>query len=341
MINVSDDEIIISDDIDNLIYLVGSARGGTSILFRSLSIHPEIYRLPAISHFYSNVWRSRRCMHKRLFSKVYKSLLWFDVSKATKDLSGKNKDQINSMLRKAIKNKDFSMLYKMYPIVSFLIDRNNDPTIEKSSCWADKSNDWRGLYKINKSFPKSKFIFIVRDPRAVVLSSATRQSKKDGMTNFDSRNIINQAVDWKWMVDRMLSFKKNNPHKTKIIHYEDFVSNPSTVLNELFLFLCGFKMDENDIVEKINDLSGSSTNRDEKYKGISSKSMNRWKDELSELDTQLIENIVGRTMTNKVISYVRSKPVINNASIKFFIRNNLFLLYMKSILSSILFFMRR
>ena len=54
MINVSDDEIIISDDIDNLIYLVGSARGGTSILFRSLSIQPEIYRLPAISHFYSS-----------------------------------------------------------------------------------------------------------------------------------------------------------------------------------------------------------------------------------------------------------------------------------------------
>jgi hypothetical protein len=342
MISVNDNDINISDDINNLIYIVGSARGGTSILFQAISMHPEIYGLPSVSHFYSNVWRSRRCMHERLFSLVYKSLVsWFDISKATKNLNNSNKNKIKSIIAKAIKNKNFSMLYKMYPIISYLIDSNRNPAVKNTSRWMDKSNDWRGLYKINKSFPKSKFVFIVRDPRSVVLSSSTRQSKKENMINIDKRNIINQAVGWKWMTDRLLSFKINYPDKTKIIHYEDFVSNPEIILNELFLFLCDSKMDKNDIIKKVRALSGGSTNKSEIYKGISKNSVNRWERELSESHIQLIESVVGGTMTNKAVSYLYSKPRIKNPFINIFVKNNLFILYIKSTISSLLFFARR
>jgi len=342
MISVKDNEIIISDDIDNLIYLVGSARGGTSILFKAISTNPKIYGLPSVSHFYSNVWRSRRCMHERLFSLVYKSLVsWFDIKKSTEGLSENNKNKINSMIAKAIKNKDFSMLYKMYPVISFLIDRLDNPSIKNTTSWMDKSNDWRGLYKINKSFKNSKFIFIVRDPRSVVLSSSKRQSKKEYASNVDNQNIINQAVGWKWMVDRLLSFQKRYPDKTKIIRYEDFVSNPEAILNELFLFLSGSKMDKKNISDKVNSLAGGSTNNKESYQGISKDAVGRWKKDLSKSHIQLVESVTGRTMTNKAVSYSYSMPRIKNRLINIFIKNNSFMAYIKSIISSIFFFFRR
>jgi len=330
-------KVITKSSLENIIYVVGSARGGTTLLFKLLGLDRRIYGLPGMSHFYSNAWRGRLCMHKRLFSSVYKGLLpWFDIKKSTRGLDSKEIKSIEQFIDEAVSKKNFKNLYKSYPLISHLSDSlNNNSDI---SCWTDKSNDWRGLRKIKNEFNKGRFIFIVRDPRSVALSSAQRSIKKEGGDNFllDYKTIIRQTVSWMWMMDRFVSFYKKNKDISMIVRYEDVVLNPSETLNNIFTFLFNKNTAQADLDAMIASVSGAASNSSEIYKGISKSSLERWKKEFSKKEISVIENLAKNIMKNNLLRYKLSYPtdrvdIINEVGYRFMIAT-----YMKIFLSKIL-----
>lgn len=319
LFEIEKDKIVANDALENIVYIAGSARGGTTLLFRLLRLNKRIYGLPGMSHFYSNVWRNRLCMHNRLFSRMYEGLLpWFDVGKSTEHLSSKQGKSINRFISVALHNKDFKNLYKAYPLVSCLIEARNDNSVNSdSTCWLDKSNDWRGLNKIRKEFNNSKFIFIVRDPRSVVLSSAKRFSKKKNADNqrHNHQDIIRQAVSWRWMMDRFIAFHERNSDMSMIIRYEDLVHHSSDVLNNISNFLLGENITESDLNEMIGNVDGGASNSSDRYKGISESSIERWKKELTKKEINLIEYVAKNPMKHSLLKYQTTEYNQKNNSI--------------------------
>jgi len=303
--HTSDDCISLGDGLENLVYVVGVARGGSSLLFRALGVKEDIYQLPGMSHFYSNVWRNRECMHDRLFSLVYSDLLkWFDIRGAIAKLSNHQGESLKDQYLRAILDRDFKKLYKLYPLVSTIVSANEQSN--NYNYWLDKSNDWRGLRTIKNNFNNGKFVFIVRDPRSVVLSGSIRAAKKQCKSSRDVDDIVSQTLSWVWMVDRFLTFYKNNQDISIIVRYEDLIDSPCDCVNKVFNFITGSTISENDLIEKLDSVRGGASNSSDVYCGISSSSLDRWKNDLSGDEVKIVESIASRVMQLKEVNYTLS-----------------------------------
>ena len=244
-------------------FIIGSGRNGSTLLATILNAHkdvvipPEQFVLPyAIIRRYiffflsSNKWINNV---KSLISNPQKTIKW-DIDVSTLNSNG----------------KDIAFLFNN--IFNTYRNINNS----SSRVWGDKSPLNTNFIKyIYPEFSDAKYIFLIRDPRDVALS----YRKYLGADSF-------RFGIWKWK-DSIRSYdylsKKTD---VLLVKYEDLVECPDNELSKVTNFLNLSKDDSMSTSKVSADKMGveKDSHHQNLRKPISSRSVGKWKDELSDKD---------------------------------------------------------
>ena len=283
--------------LDRLVYLVGPARGGTSVIHAAMDANPAALVLPGVTHFLQQVWRYRNVVHDRLLRQIIQLGQAWDQEAIQARLDPAQNAEFRRIVNAAFAAKDLRSLYQLLPVAYAL-----SPAFAKSpsqiACWHDKSNDWRHLGVLSRAFPGARFIFVVRDPRGVVLSGALRESVKAGevVPRLEHASVFDMALYWRLMVQRCLSFAQRHPDRSRIVRFEDFLEDPVPVLRGLFQFTVGHAPPDAEIARAISGVAGSASNDPAaRYRGISREPLARWKSAMSADQVALVAQLTAPT----------------------------------------------
>lgn len=244
-------------------FIIGSGRNGSTLLATILNAHKEIvipseqFVLPyaIIRRYIFFFWSDRRWVRniKRLITNTEKTIKW-DIDIENIKSNGKDIPFL------------FNNIFNIY----------KDKSKPDSKIWGDKSPlNTNFIQYIYPEFPDAKYIFLIRDPRDVALS----YRKYLGSDSF-------RFGIWKWK-DSVKSYdyllKRTN---VLLVKYENLVESPTSELNRITDFL-SLSSDDSISTSKVSaEKMGveEDSHHQNLRKPISSSSVGKWKNELSETD---------------------------------------------------------
>jgi hypothetical protein len=286
--------------IERFVYVVGTARGGTTIVHRSLGIHDEILTFPGPTHFMNHVWRYRSKIHNRLFVEIFRLPTFFNDGKVLKDLGEGGLNFLARYIKKCLASRDMQLMWQLYPLV-YTLEKASTKEFGNIKCWIDKATSTYGIDTIKKRWPEVKLLFVARDPRAAVTSlaqRATAQSSGAYPDKIDHFQLINAALHWRKTMQHALFYLKSNSETSLVLYFEDLINSPASTLNEVYSFLGVRAMKETDILSRLSILPYKKTNHYVPVfegSGLSREPLERWKTTLSEGEANLIWTITRRT----------------------------------------------
>jgi hypothetical protein len=268
-------------------FIVGIGRSGTTLLMSMLNAHPAIQATPEINffNFFNAEWGSKTQFKEKDLERVMQYVLRYK-----NNFSGFGFD-FDYLKKQNVKS--FSELYKQF-YSSFTYGGE-----KKDSHFFFDKNPINSLYldKIISLFPDSKFVFIIRDPRAGYLS---RKQKK----NFRSTNIYFNAYRWLLYNKEVLKYASLYPDKFFILKYEDLVSNVEGEMRRMAAF---FEFDykeamlnfhENVAKNSFDKVASAEKNKERahtKYsdlsKPVNTDRMDAWQKDLSPQEIYIIDAI--------------------------------------------------
>ncbi len=135
-------------------------------------------------------------------------------------------------------------------------------------------------------FPEARFIYVVRDPRAVVTSMNT-------IEYFSDDTVIN-ALNWRSGAgDGYHGFLKSLPDKSRMVmSYEQLVSDPSDTLNRLCSFVGeDFDPEMLSFYKESKRYMNPVIRTENVTKTVTNTSMERWREHLTPREVGLIEYV--------------------------------------------------
>ncbi len=278
-------------------FIVGIGRSGTTILSKLLNKYADVHCMPEANFL---VFFLHKFRHKTHFSETDIQLVFEEIElyTLTHPLVGWDfniKEVKASIIEQVAISKEITytdlciLIYKNFKVQG--INKN------KAQLLIDKNPSYSiFIDKISVAIPNAKFIWIVRDHRANILSR--KQS-----IYLKSPDVAYNATRWTLYNQDIFNFCNNNPNKVLLIKYEDLVLNYNQVALRLQNFLGvssnmeltnsldkqAIKIDEYDIkdeykerfIKKYSDLD----------KELNGDRLNVWKEKLSESEIQLCDAI--------------------------------------------------
>jgi Sulfotransferase family len=281
--------------LDHLIYVVGSARGGTTLTKNVIGLHDNVVSFGGPTHFLNHVWRHRNRVEERL----WRAIFWLPVRRdeARETRTGDSRNAYIQHINRVLDRKNLRELYQLYPLVQ-AVDPEEERDPKSIAAWLDKGNDFWGVDLLPSQFPQARFVFVVRDPRAAVASLSKRiaDARPDTELRVEARDIIASAIYWRNLAQQELRFARRYPSQTVFFRYEDLVTSPFTIVPRLYDFLGLPPMSEEKIRGKLAGvLYGASLDSNEKGEGLNTKPIERWRKALSGDAADLIAEICGKT----------------------------------------------
>ena len=261
-------------------FIIGSGRSGNTLLRSILSgnsdisIPPESYRIPfAIKKFHifnNRDWEDIVLQVLKEFEDCKEFYTWeIDIRDAQKRLE-------NIADSKRTLSNIFDELFCTYA-------EKHSPG---SKIWGDKTPmntlylDWIGTV-----FPRSKFIHIIRDGRDVA-SSYLKMERYD--------TILEAANRWINSIESAQSFGSKIKENYMEIRYEELVTKPEEVIKDTCDFLDidydSKMLDHTKQVKKLGDTDKE--HHSNLSKPISSDSVGKWRNNLSESDQESITKLL-------------------------------------------------
>jgi len=117
----------------------------------------------------------------------------------------------------------------IYTIFNNLYDKGN-----RSRLGMKRPSFIRYIPELEKLFPNSKYIFMIRDPRSVIASKKFLYGEKQFN---DLRKIDQLAIRWKKHLIKYRNYYGRYPGQIKKIKYEELITNPSEVIKEICEFV--------------------------------------------------------------------------------------------------------
>ena len=282
--------------LERLIYVVGSARGGTSLTKDVIGAHDNVISFHGPTHFLNHPWKHRRRLDPRLWNIVF----WLpeNVRRAEvrDSLAPQAREDFIRHVNRALARRDFRELYQLYPLTRAL-DPEEPRAPQDIVAWLDKGNDFWGVDLIARHFPQARFVFVVRDPRGSVASLAKRMADDRPDTDFavTPRDVIASAIYWRNLAQRELRFARRYPERTIFFRFEDLVTRPFEIVPRLYDFLGLPAMPEDVLRGKLDSLVYSASLDAEKSSGLSTKPVERWRSKLSEDAVDCVAEICAPT----------------------------------------------
>ncbi len=264
------------------VFIGGSQRNGTTLLGSLLGTSVESVVTPE-SQFVVDLWKdafrsnqeilSKQLIFKRL-KKNFRFHLW---ESPIPNISNYKEEMFSSKEYVAFLN-DLIQLYAL---------KTNQ---ENSTHWIDHTptHIQYGLI-LSKLFPESKFIHLIRDPRAVAASIIDR--------DWGPNNVKDASKLWAESIGYGCALQQSIPDRVLVIYYEDLLLSTEPVLKEVCDFIgieyasnmlggTGFKLPE--YTKEQHDLVG---------KSIDSSRIDGWKEKLTASEIYEIEDRLLSLMT--------------------------------------------
>jgi hypothetical protein len=208
-------------------FIIGLPRSGTTLLETILDSHSEMAVSPEI--FTGRVlWRLNSAS---TISDRWKSLL---ILNSQYRLSNHFIDPIGQCIAKqAVREISFPIAAPIY----FALLAHEYITLKKAKIFGEKTPENTYFLKtLNKAFPNSKYIVILRNPFDIVLSisEATSLKLQVPITN---DLLLRSAVFVKRGLFELFIKKRLAHRETVWITYEDLVCRPEQILNKIYNFL--------------------------------------------------------------------------------------------------------
>lgn len=211
-------------------FIVGIGRSGTTILIKLLNNHPQLHGMPEANFlaFFLHSYKHKQSFSRRdidmLFEEIHLYSLsnpwigWeFDADKTKQALIARAEAGplgYAELCQLVYQGFSATGLDKMQ--ATTLVDKNPSYTLFAG--------------KIRRVFPGSRFIWIMRDYRANVLSR--RQS-----VYMESGDVAYNAFRWNFFNKHMQRFARRHPGKVLLLRYEDLVTKPGSELKKICRFL--------------------------------------------------------------------------------------------------------
>lgn len=171
---------------------------------------------------------------------------------------------------------------------------------EGKARWIEKTpNTVRAIEKVLTWYPRGKFIHVVRDGRDVVCS--LRHHPRERVLNgkivqMNPNNPVSKSAQ-RWLNDTMHGIAFRGHPRYMEVRYEDLVSDPEAGFRSVFEFIG--EPFESGVLDPDNDAPkrpGQNLNNAGASAPISSKSVGRWKKDLSASEQQQFINIAGELL---------------------------------------------
>lgn len=238
------------------IFIIGSARSGTTLLYNILSKHRElayVNRNIIITRVYTNFVytykgkilstidkdRKIRILLARLFNKLYKDR-WHQEPQEADHLFARYMGTYKYVTEDDYR-KEMDMLREDIYAIQKVFDRHR--FINKNPHHAFR------VRLLNRIFQDAKFINIIRDGRAVAYSlykfekttpNAVAQNLENILCdkyNPNKSRLYNYGLAWQVIVNKAREIRYlENENRYLEIRYEDLISNPHDVISKIIKF---------------------------------------------------------------------------------------------------------
>ncbi len=280
------------------IFIVGSERSGTTLLRLMLHSHPKI-ALPPQTKYMKKIYKRRLMFGNLENEKNRKKLaLWFNnnFNASTKmiDLNIELKDVVNGVLSSKSLGAALAIPFHSYA------------KKHRKKRWGDKRPYYiHHMDKLRKLYPDAQIIHIIRDCRDVVASLNEMP--------WWHKTLEHSILNWKSAIMHGLSACQNTKVDEYIeLRYEHLITNPEYELSRL----CQFLDEEYD--PKMLDFQKASKLSIPNYKlawhkatreSINSKSVGRWKRDLTTYQVSLIQWAAGKELFRLGYDLSRTEPL--------------------------------
>ena len=278
----------------NVFFIVGNSRSGTTLVARILKSHPEIHVLNE-THFMEE-FVSERERFGELTTQEIKTVINRLLVIQKKDYYRKHEyeeypdesEQIFSLFE-AEESKSFANL-----ILAFF-----NCQAKKFGCKIIGDQTPRHVFYISelgKMFPDAKFIHMIRDPRAILLSQKKKwqaglrlkQPRFEVIRTFLNYHPVTTSFIWKKAINAGLTPYQQLPRdRILTIKFEDLVRDPEYLTKRICDFL---KIEFNCNMLNVT-VELSATKAFEGKRGIQKAIAERWKTDLPKTEVYICEQI--------------------------------------------------
>ena len=286
------------DVLDRFVYIVGSPRSGTTIMSHSFYMSPNVLSFPSQTQFTNTVWRYRRKLDSRVLRRLFRLPEFFHERAVVKAVDEATRQKLERRIHDAFATKSLAKMYQLYPLIySLSADFPKDRS--QLRCWVDKAVDINGLFDIARDMPKSRQIFIIRDPRGTIASMTLQTIKTRGDENERRARqaaLLSSAIYWRNMMQTFLLFAKRYPDRCMFVRYEDFVEDAEGTINNMLAFGAGERMSEEALSAGLAQFKFKRKHDPNAVgSGIDRQPLERWRKMLTEDEIRLLTAMTWRT----------------------------------------------
>lgn len=312
--------------MDAPIFILGCTKSGTTLMRNLFDGHPDLFVVPMESHFFehSKKWVSyyaRKTKPQDIsFDEIKANMLnWIrfsnEVTQTVTDAFTEGKWNVE-LFKESLFSQDVNSqkdLFDLYvrSIYKSLHEKDINPEVN----FVEKSvENAEFAIELQKIYPKARFIHILRNPYSNIVAFRKYVSPKKFpylktvlFSMYNSYYYLLKNID---LIDNYF-----------IIKYEDLISNPEGVMNELANSL-NIKFDSKLLSPSLlGEFWGGNSTSKEKFKGVSNKNIDKWKKEITSFEiniiNELFENILDKFEIEKIkapknIYYPAKKENIKN-----------------------------
>lgn len=278
-----------------LFFIFGCARSGTTLCQAMLSSHPEV-AIPDETCFYSRVYKDN---YDRLGELTTDN--WQEALKLSLEFYRIQDLQLDPSAIKAKclqQNPSWETIF--LAILALYAEKQGVKRVGEKT-----PRHIAYIERLQRVFPQARFIYLVRDPRAVVLSLMNAP--------FGSRRIGNSCNLWLYGHGYHQGYRNALGDRYKIVRYEDLVTQPESTLREICQFLSlqfSPQMLQFHRRKELGFNKRDFQHMSNTLKPLFTSSVDKWREELSSAQIAIVQSALGKEMQEMGYEPVAASTVL-------------------------------
>lgn len=288
------------------VFILGAHKSGTSLLRSLFDGHNDLLTLPIETHIAKYLgWWTKYPMKINLPSQVpgreafiSETSAWIDECNSASDRYSDSQalgifDQsiFQDKISQLTETADEKQLIETYFSAIYHSTYKKSP--QEGTRFTEKSvENVEHALRMNKIFTEAKFIHILRNPYANLVTLRKYMQKMH-----PSFPHLDKPI--KSIRDSLYYAESNSQHIDKylIIRYEDLVTDTEATMNKIAVFI-GIPFEETLLAPSFLGAAwGGNSVEDGSFKGVSSARLDPWKQEINALEIQLTNVFLGNTIS--------------------------------------------